>query len=130
MKKLSPSEKIYVAQSRIVPGERGVFAQQQIKKGECIEICPILRISKDDTAAIHEESLVSYMFYFGDKKDEALIALGFGSLYNHTDIPNAQYTIKSEENIIEFTAVKDIQKDEEITVTYAKEENTPLWFEK
>lgn len=129
-KMLFPSSKIYTAASIVVPSERGVFAKDAMQKGESIERCPILAISPEDTQEIAEESLVSYMFYFGEKKEQALIALGFGSLYNHTDEPNAAYEIKPEENIIEFTAIKDIQKDEEITVNYAKESSGKLWFEK
>lgn len=129
MKRITPSEKIYIDQSAICD-ERGVFALTSIQKGELIERCPVLEISANDTAHITEESLVTYMYYFGEKKENSLIALGFGSLYNHSDTPNAAYSIKSEESIIEFTAIRGIQKDEEITVNYAKDSAEKLWFEK
>lgn len=128
MKKRFPSQKIYISSSKIITGERGVFAKEVIKKGRIIEICPIIEICANDTAAIHEESLVTYMFYFGKKKERSLIALGYGSLYNHTTNPNAIYKIEPDEQTIIFTAQKNIEKDEEITVCYAKEEKRPLWF--
>lgn len=126
-----PSQKIYITKSKVVPTERGVFASIAIRKGELIEECPVISISEHDTANISEESLVTYMYYFGDKKERSVITLGFGSLYNHTDTPNATYRERQEEQIIEFRAVKDIEKDEEITVSYAQgniKEKRPLWF--
>lgn len=129
MPKLFSSDKIYVAQSKIVPKERGVFAKAFIKKGTIIEVCPILSISTHDTAEISEESLVTYMFYFGKKKEKSLIALGFGSLYNHSPKNNAIYQIEPKEKIITFIAAKDIKKDEEIAINYSgNNEKLPLWF--
>ena len=46
------------------------------------------------------------------------IALGFGSIYNHSYEPNATYKKKSESKVIDFVAIKGIKKDEEITVNY------------
>ncbi|HSD98605.1 MAG TPA: SET domain-containing protein-lysine N-methyltransferase [Patescibacteria group bacterium] len=128
MNKYFPSEKIYAAVSKIVPTEKGVFAKKKIKQGEVIEICPIIAISADDTTEIQEQSLVTYMFYYGDKKEKSLIALGYGSLYNHLDTPNASYSINSHEETITFTALTDIKKDEEIAVNYAKNAENSLWF--
>ena len=128
MKKILPLGKVYVSQSRIAHAGRGVFALTSIQKGELIEQCPVLEISEDDTAHVTEESLVTYMYYF-DKK--SVVALGFGSIYNHTDTPNARYKENLAEKIIEFWAIQDIQKNEEITVSYAqdnKNDTTPLWF--
>lgn len=131
MKKQFPPKKIYIAQSKIIPTERGVFASTFVKKGELIEKCPVIAISEHDTANISEESLVTYMYYFGEKKERSAVALGFGSIYNHTDTPNALYKEKYQEQIIEFWAIRDIKKDEEITVSYAKENKNmkrKLWF--
>lgn len=90
----------------------------------------MLIISTDDTAEIAEESLVTYMFYYGENKEKSCIALGFGSLYNHSKDNNAHYIIKPDKHIIEFWATKNIQKNEEITVRYVSKENGSLWFEK
>jgi len=126
---LFPSNKIYIAKSLVVPTERGVFAATAIQKGELIEACPVITISENDTASIEEESLVTYMFYFGTKKERSVIALGFGSLYNHTDTPNAGYKELEKGQALEFWAIKNIKKDEEITISYVQENiNRPLWF--
>jgi uncharacterized protein len=59
-----------------------------------------------------------------------VVALGFGSIYNHTDSPNAVYKEHDKAQTIDFIALRDIQKDEEITVNYVQGNNnkSPLWF--
>ena len=59
------------------------------------------------------------------------IGLGFGSLYNHSYNPNAIYKKRMRENLLDFVAIKNIKKGEEITVNYnygrPKDEST-LWI--
>jgi SET domain-containing protein len=134
MKKLLTSDKIYVSKSRILNAGRGVYARCDIKKGEIIERCPIIEISKHDTSNLKESMLVTYFFYFGKNKERVAIALGFGSIYNHTDKPNTTYKIKSREKVIDFIALTDIKKNEELTFNYynssnPKDKKNPLWFE-
>ncbi|HVZ67073.1 MAG TPA: SET domain-containing protein-lysine N-methyltransferase [Patescibacteria group bacterium] len=132
MNKILPPKKIYVGPSDIAKLERGVFAANSIKKGELIEMCPIIELSEYDTMGITDNILITYSYYFGKKKEKSLIALGFGSIYNHTRTPNATYKIKAEESVIEFIAIKDIKRDEEITVNYNyanPNDKTPMWFE-
>lgn len=132
MKKLFSQDTIYIDKSKIVNAGRGVFAGRDIKKGETIESCPIIEISKDNTSSLGESILVTYFFYFGKNKERSGIALGFGSIYNHSYTPNAKFVIKSQKKLIEFIALKDIKKDTEITFNYkgtGSSTNSPLWFE-
>lgn len=132
MNKLIASDKVYIKQSNILNAGRGVHAKCDIKKGEIIEKCPVILVSKYDTSKLNESILVTYFFYFGKKKDKLLIALGFGSIYNHSYQPNSIYRIKPKEKIIEFISIKDIKKDDEITFNYKAENSKniiPLWFE-
>ena len=132
MKKLTASDRVYIARSGIANAGRGVFAAREIKSNELIEKCPIIEVSEHEVPHLSESSLVNYFYYFGDNKEHLLIALGFGSIYNHTYEPNAKYQINPEEGTIDFIAVKHIKKDIEITVNYANtksEAKNPLWFE-
>jgi len=132
VKKISASDKIYVSASRIPNSGRGVFAKRNIKKGEIIEECPVIEIPEHDMANLGESILVTYFFFFGKNKERLEVALGFGSIYNHSYKPNAKYKIKPAENTIDFIALKDILKDDEITVDYNfanPKDKTPLWFE-
>jgi len=131
MKKLPASDKIYIRQSKILNAGRGVYARRDIKKDEIIEKCPIIEVPKRDMANLRESILVTYFFYFGKNKERLAVALGFGSIYNHTYKPNAKYKIKHTEKTIDFIALNDIKKDEEITVNYNSnpKNKRPLWFE-
>jgi uncharacterized protein len=132
MQKISTSEKIYVSVSKIPDSGRGVFAKENIKKGEIIEKCPVILLPKNDFSNINESFLVTYFYSFGEDKDQLALALGFGSIYNHTYTPNATYRKLKNEEVMEFKAIKNIRKDEEITVNYNNgdpDDKTPLWFE-
>lgn len=132
MNKLTPPEKIYIAKSKIPNSGRGVFARDDIKKGEVIERCPVIELPQDDAANLTDSIIITYVYHLGKNKDRALLALGFGAIYNHTYTPNAMYEGFPEKGIIDFVAVKNIKKDEEITVNYNtgnKKGQNPLWFE-
>lgn len=132
MKKIFTSDKVYVKQSKILNAGKGVYAMRDIKKGELIEKCPVIEIPTHDLSNVDESFLVTYFYYSGKHKERVVIALGFGSIYNHTFTPNALYKIKHAENTIDFIALHNIKKDEEITVNYNGKNlknNNPLWFE-
>jgi len=116
--KLLPSTKIYVSESKIKNAGRGIFASQDINKNEVIEICPILEVPANDVFNLRESILVNYYFSFDDDPDMLAITLGFGSIYNHSYEPNATYKKISTDKVLEFKTIKDIKKDEEITVNY------------
>ncbi|HEU5187429.1 MAG TPA: SET domain-containing protein-lysine N-methyltransferase [Candidatus Saccharimonadales bacterium] len=115
MEKLGQNKKIYVGASEIPSAERGVFSAGVILSGEIIERCPVIEVSLDDPSNDDKGILVNYYFYFG--KGLAL-ALGFGSIYNHSYDPNATYMPKPDEGVIEFKAIRDIAAGEEITTNY------------
>lgn len=132
MKKLFASDRVYINQSKIPNAGRGVFARCNIKKNEIIEKCPVIEVLKHDMANLNESFLVTYFFYFGKNKERLAVALGFGSIYNHTYKPNAKYEIKPTENRIDFVALNDIKKDDEITINYnpgIPKNKSSLWFE-
>ncbi|HSX09320.1 MAG TPA: SET domain-containing protein-lysine N-methyltransferase [Candidatus Saccharimonadales bacterium] len=131
MNKIVTSDKIYIFQSKMKDAGRGVFAKVAIKKGETIERCPVIDVPKHDTSVVGESTLVEYFYFFGTKRTRIQVVLGFGSIYNHTYSPNATYKEQRKEMAVDFIALKDIKKDEEITVNYAQGNNnkSPLWFE-
>lgn len=132
MKSILSGDTVYVKQSDVPGAGRGVFARRQINKGECIEKCPVIDIPAHDMAALSESILLTYFFFHGKNKSSACIALGFGSLYNHSYQPNAVYRVLDTEKMIEFTALTDIAKDTEITFNYkagSPKNAPPLWFE-
>jgi len=106
---------------------RGVFAQQAIRKGEIFERAPVIIIPGREWENLERTVLFNYCYGWGE---DSALALGFGSLFNHSYKPNAVYNRKFEEQMIEYTALCDIDPGEEITVNYNGDPNDldPLWF--
>lgn len=75
---------------------------------------------------------MKYYFLKEPEENRAAIALGFGSLYNHSYEPNATYEKQLEEGCIDFRALSDIPADTEITVNYNygnPDDKKRLWIE-
>lgn len=104
--------KIYVKKSRL--HGYGVFAAKTLKKGEKIEECYAL-ISKGGDKVLED-------FYF-DAKGKSALFTGYGSIYNHSEDPNADYTINIKKRLATIKANRTIRKGEEIFVSYGEE-----WF--
>jgi SET domain-containing protein len=123
---------VYINDSNIKNAGKGIFAKNKIKKNTLIEYCPFIEISQNDPA-FNSPTLIQYLFFFGKNKKKAALALGYGSFYNHSNKPNAKFTIKPKEKIIRFEAIKEIKKGDEITFNYygknPKNKRRPLWFE-
>jgi len=115
MSRVESPQKIFVNKSEIKNAGRGVFASHKITQGEIIEKCPVIEVSLKDPANNDAGLLVDYFFYFGEG---LAIALGFGSIYNHSYDPNATYEINLDNRTIDFSAIKDINPGEEVTVSY------------
>ena len=111
---------------------RGVFADGDFAQGEIIEICPVIELPEEDTSHIDRTKLYDYYFGWGTNGKSAAIALGYGSLYNHSYDPNAQYEKNYDKHVIVFRCLRNIGRGEEITVNYHGNPNdkTPVWFEK
>lgn len=105
------STNIYVAMSEY-GGKigRGVYANMDFASGDIIELTPYI---EDDTMNF-KGVVADYTFH---KKDHrSILALGYASLCNHSDEPNATWDINDSYMII--TANKPIKKDEEIFISY------------
>jgi hypothetical protein len=111
----------------------GVFASKDFKKDEVIEVCPVIIMSHEDSELIISTVLNEYQFQWGKDGKEGAICLGYGSLYNHSHTPNAEFDTDLEKRTITFTALKDIKKGEEICTNYDWELDDPTvpdWFKK
>ena len=107
------SGKIAVQESEI--HGRGVFATAPIASGETIEICPVLRVPVEEVELIDSTLIAAYYYIWNGA---AGIALGFGSLYNHSSTPNAEYLKHIEEDFLVIRALSAIPSGEEITMSY------------
>ena len=108
---------------------RGVFARRAIRKGEVIERVPVIVLTLDEYAkSLDSTVLKNYCFAWG--KDQVALALGYGSLYNHSYKPNARYE-DAGPTAKEFIALRAIAEGEEITVNYNGKPGSraKVWFD-
>ena len=102
---------------------RGVFAGERIRKGQVIEACPVIPLSEADEKKLTETVLDKYMFAWGEGLEGSCIALGLGSIYNHSSTPNAVACRVHNRTEIEFIALRDIEEGEQILTDYEWEEH-------
>ena len=112
---------------KYAPATRAVVATQDIKKGKIIELCPVIRMPYEEVFGPELNFPTISHYCFGYYKGYTVIALGFGSLYNHSETPNAKYEPKASDALC-FEAIKDIATNEEITVDYYPDEKGPATF--
>jgi len=121
---ITPPQKIKIQD---IKGKgRGIFATQDIKKGEIIEHCPIIFLSEKEIKFLNNESdILKFYYLFQYAIDKYCIMLGYGSLYNHSKDANADIDYDSNEpkNFITFTAIKDIKTGEEVVYDYEFDDN-------
>jgi SET domain-containing protein len=112
---------------------RGIIAGEPIKKGELIERAPVLVIPESDRANTDESILFTYVFMWEKgtteedlytRKGRAGVTLGYTSLCNHSNDPNADFDRLIDEKLLDLYAVRDIAEGEEITIDY----QMTLWF--
>jgi uncharacterized protein len=113
------------------PGKgRGVFASRPFRKGQVIARDPVLVVSPENRQALHDSELGDYFFMWTGAAD-GCVALGYGSLYNHSYAPAATYGRDYRNRTMVFTALRDIAAGEEITINYNGDpaDDSPLWFD-
>ena len=109
---------------------RGIFATRRILKGELIERSPVIVLNEKQWPVAERTILSNYAFDWGEKDEQAAIALGYVSIYNHSYAPNAQLEEMLDELMMEVIAIRDIQPGEEVTINYngEPESQDDLWF--
>ncbi|MDO7905370.1 SET domain-containing protein [Paenibacillus sp. JX-17] len=107
---------------------RGVFAVQDIPKGTLFHSAPVIPYPNEDHEHIEKTILDDYAFSYG--ANHTAIVLGYGSLFNHSYTPNAEYDIRFDKHSFDFFAYTDIKAGEEILINYNGEvdNDDPLWF--
>jgi uncharacterized protein len=103
---------------------RGVFAARGFRKGEVLERCPVLTVSARDRGVLERTVVGSYLY---ERGGGAAIALGLGSLLNHSFEPNTACELVDGDDVAVFRALRAIEPGEEVTIHYCDEAD--LWFD-
>ena len=90
----------------------------------------MLIIPKAQLKELDKTILFEYYFLLGEKMNIPIIVFGYGSLYNHSDSPNAEFQLDLKSKTVHFVAVKGIPAGNEITINYRDgNPDEPLWFD-
>lgn len=125
-RRIAGTDALYVAASAI--DGVGVFAARPFASGDVVECCPVVVCPSRDEALVEQTRLRGLYFAWGD--DAIALALGYGSLYNHSWRPNATYEFDYRRTLARFVAVRAIRVDDEVTVNYTghPDGRGDLWF--
>jgi len=108
-----PISQVYSAETG-TPLGRGVFASHNFEPAEIVEIAPVVLLdlkTQPFPAAIRRLA-------FNWSKTHVALALGFGSLYNHSDQPNLVFKRDVENLTITFSTLREVQPGEQLTISY------------
>jgi len=115
-----------------VPGKGlALFAVRNIAENEIIEECPILPLTPTERKH-SEKTILNHYIYPWRSTRSAAVVFGYGSIYNHSFTPNADWKQNFKTSRMVYRALRDITAGEELTVNYNGEpdDDTPIeWFE-
>lgn len=113
------------------------LAKEDIQNNQLIERCLCLRFDKHFLENFADEigggsTFNEYVFSRrGNGTSYSYFAMGYGGVYSHSQNNNARWSIHyngNDRHTINFRAIRDIKKGEEITVKYVTKLKD-LWFD-
>lgn len=111
---------------------RGIFTSKDLKKGEVVEVSPVIVMENSAREWLDRTLLHDYIFEWGGKKKQCCMALGWVPLYNHSYTSNCEYEMDYKEQLINIITVRSIKKGEELFINYNGDWNNSkkVWFDK
>lgn len=106
---------------------RGLIADQDIKKNQIIERCPVILVDKRDLKVLTQTVMSRY--YYEWTARHSCVVLGYGSLYNHSFAPNVRYAFNYKAQLLVFSASRHIAAGEELSVNYLFESTSEAELE-
>lgn len=103
---------------------RGVYASRVIPPQTVIEVSPVLLFTRNEYEDYGRHTILDH-YTFKWRDGRMALALGLGSLFNHSGHPNVSYTIDPAHDCIRYTSTRTINPDEELCIFYGHK----LWFD-
>jgi SET domain-containing protein len=100
---------------------RGLYSTKSIKKGTTFMTCETILLNKQDSKLVDKTLLASYVYDAGS--GQSCLALGLGSLYNHSSSENVEFNIVkfSGRVMIKYKALRDIKAGTQLFLNYGYE---------
>ncbi|KAG0704298.1 hypothetical protein DFH29DRAFT_802190 [Suillus ampliporus] len=103
---------------------RGVYASRVIPPQTVIEVSPVLLFTRSEYEDHGRHTILDH-YTFKWRDGRMALALGLGSLFNHSSHPNLIYTIDRAHECIRYTSARTINPGEELCIFYGHK----LWFD-
>lgn len=94
----------------------GVFLTHACPADVVLETCPVLVLEPGEFEALAATRLGDYVFDWGDGR--AGLAMGFTSLCNHDERPNARVEIQFDPPVAHLLTSTALAADEEVLIDY------------
>jgi hypothetical protein len=111
---------------------RGVYTTEPIEAHTTIEIAPVIVVDASGREKLEQTLLYDYIFEWGADSKMAAVALGYVSMYNHSNQPNCAYEMDFEQETISIKTLCAIKAGSELFINYMCPEgpsSDPVWFE-
>ena len=122
--------KQYLFIDNTVDKGKGVFTNKKILPDTVIEISPVIVMRAEDRLHLDKTLMHDYIFEWGEKNEKCCVALGYLSIYNHSNKSNCEYFMDFQKETMMIKTVRQISEGEELTLNYNGDWNDPkeVWF--
>jgi SET domain-containing protein len=107
------------------PKGRGLFATHDIPPRTLLHVAPCLKIERPEYQDYMKHTILEH-YLFNTSSGCKMLALGDGSLFNHSRQPSVDYRVDGKDEVIRYSSGHaPIQKGEELCIYYGAN----LWFD-
>jgi SET domain-containing protein len=107
------------------PKGRGLFATHDVPARTLLHVAPCIKVEPEEYEEYMKYTTLEH-YLFNTPSGFKLLALGDGSLFNHSRQPNVDYRVDGDRELIRYTSGHaPIQTGEELCISYGAN----LWFE-
>src|SRR5687768_11630969 len=97
---------------------RGVYSTEPFRRGDVVEVSPVVVLSAKDWKRARGTTLERYVFAWGPSGRANAVPLGLGGVFNHSDDPNLDFVLNRGDESIIFRARRHIPAGEQLTINY------------
>jgi SET domain len=110
---------------------RGLYAIRDIEPHTTLHVAPTILVKQSEYDQFMRHTILEHYLFNAPAHGDKLMALGYGSLFNHSDTPNTDYRVvkqfrgaEAEYVILYRSGSRPIKSGEELCIYYG----SSLWF--